>query len=101
MKLKEIVGIEAISIGKTYLYKEGLFWRAYEVSAYLFVSYIKAYQATKKYYKVVEDDVIYIGFPHSQIKRVSGIHFNIKRRKSDTSCYRGECRKGELWHLEK
>ena len=33
------------------LHKEGLFIRAYEYSAFLFVKHIKEYQTTKKYYK--------------------------------------------------
>lgn len=63
MDIKSIVAIESLNKECTYLYKEGIFWRAYEISAYLFVSYVKAYQAIKKYYKVVNAEVVYVGFP--------------------------------------
>ena len=65
MSIKEIRDIESVNLDTIYLYREGLFWRAYEVSAFLFVTYIKEYRAIKKYYKVVQDDVIYVGFHHT------------------------------------
>jgi hypothetical protein len=73
VSIKEIMGIEADNRDTIYLHKEGLFWRAYEVSAYLFVSHIKEYRPIKKYYRVVEDEVIYIGFPHTSLESISTI----------------------------
>jgi len=41
MTVKEIIEIEKTNEGKMYLYKEGIFWRVYEVSLYLFATNIK------------------------------------------------------------
>jgi hypothetical protein len=43
-------------------YKEGLFWVAYEQSAY-FVWRLKGYKPTKKYVKKVQGEVVAVGFP--------------------------------------
>jgi hypothetical protein len=67
MSIKEIRDIESGNVDTIYLYREGLFWGAYDVSAFLFVTYIKEYRAIKKYYKVVQDDVVYVGFPHTNL----------------------------------
>lgn len=55
------------------LHKEGLFIRVYERSAYLFVKHIKAYNLTKKFYKNVKQDVVYLGFPHNSISKIEDI----------------------------
>lgn len=47
------------------LHKEGLFWRAYEQSAFLFINNIKEYNVTKKYYKNVKQELVYLGFPQN------------------------------------
>lgn len=61
MKLQEI--IEQEQNGCLHLYKEGSFWRAYEQSAYYFVQYIKPYKLLKRYFKIVHQEVVYLGFP--------------------------------------
>ncbi|MDR0334140.1 MAG: hypothetical protein LBI15_11865 [Dysgonamonadaceae bacterium] len=43
------------------LYKEGIFWMAYEQSAYA-VCQIKPYIARKKYVKAVSAEVVSVGF---------------------------------------
>jgi hypothetical protein len=58
MKLSEVLSIEAHNSGVIHLIKDGLFWRAYEISSYLLSSHIKAYQLTKKFYKNVGKEVI-------------------------------------------
>ena len=55
------------------LHKEGLFIRTYERSAYLFVNHIKAYNTTKKFYKNVKQEVVYLGFPQSSFSKIDGI----------------------------
>jgi hypothetical protein len=45
-----------------FLYKEGVFWVAYEQSAYYFWKQ-KGYKATKKLVKLIKDEVVSIGFP--------------------------------------
>jgi len=65
--------MECCNKDSIHLHKDGLFWRAYEVSAYHFVSHIKEYRPIKKYYKVVQGDVVYIGFPASVKEDVKDI----------------------------
>jgi len=55
------------------LHKEGLFIRVYERSAYLFVKHIKAYNLTKKFYKNVKQEVVYLGFPQSSFSKIEAI----------------------------
>ena len=63
MKLSEILLLESNNNKVIHLLKDGLFWRAYNVSAFLFVSHIKKYQLTKKFYKNVNAEVVHLGFP--------------------------------------
>ena len=46
-----------------HLWKEGVFWIAYEQGAYQ-VWKLKKYKVTKKFVKVVGMDVVSVGFPH-------------------------------------
>ncbi len=55
------------------LHKEGLFIRVYERSAYLFVKHIKTYNLTKKFYKNVKQEVVYLGFPQSSFSKIEAI----------------------------
>ena len=65
------------------LHKEGLFIRVYERSAYLFTKHLKAYNITKKFYKNVKQEVVYLGFPQSSFSKIEAIckekNFKIKR----------------------
>lgn len=47
-----------------FLYKEGVFWVAYEQSAYFFAQ-LKGYKPTKKYYKNINKWVVSVGFPQA------------------------------------
>ena len=64
MKISEIVKREDPNNGIV-LHKEGLFWRAYEFSAFLFVNNIKEYKVMYNYFKNIGQDIVYIGFPNS------------------------------------
>jgi len=46
------------------LFKEGVFWVAYEQSAY-FIAQLKKYKPTKKYFKNINKTVVTIGFPNA------------------------------------
>jgi len=63
MVVKEILKIEETNTGRINLFKEGIFWRVYQKSAYLFIKQIKDLKALKKFYKVVNSEVVYAGFP--------------------------------------
>jgi hypothetical protein len=72
MKISEIILLEQENVCIT-LHKEGVFWKAYELSAYRFVQSVKAYNVKCKYYKNIKQDVVYIGFPSSSFDSVSKI----------------------------
>jgi|AntAceMinimDraft_8_1070364.scaffolds.fasta_scaffold17580_2 hypothetical protein len=70
MKISEIAKIEKDN-ENVMLHKEGMFWRAYEKSAYLFVINIKGYSVLHKYYKNIGQDVVYIGFPDTYLGEIT------------------------------
>ena len=50
------------------LFREGsLFFRAYERSAYLFVHHVRMYEIHHKYFKVCNNDVVWLGFPQKSL----------------------------------
>lgn len=63
MNSKQLVEVESNNKQQIYLYREGLFWKAYERSAYAFCLMYRNYKPTKKYVKVVATELISIGFP--------------------------------------
>jgi len=69
MKISEIVKREKDN-KDIVLHKEGLFWRAYEYSAYCFVTNIKSYNVLHKFYKNIGQDIVYIGFPGSYYDKI-------------------------------
>jgi hypothetical protein len=50
-----------------FLYKEGVFWVAYEQSAYYFWQ-CKGYKPTKRYMKSIAREVVSIGFPTNALE---------------------------------
>ena len=64
MSISEILKKEATNIGDIILFKDGIFWRAYERSAYLFTTHVKPYQLTKRYFKNVGCEVVF-RFPNT------------------------------------
>jgi len=70
MKIKDIYSLEQSNKTSILLHKEGLFWRAYEYSAYLFVLHIKPYQVIKKFYKNIKSEIVYLGFPESALEQI-------------------------------
>ncbi|MCC8146606.1 MAG: hypothetical protein LIO93_09260 [Bacteroidales bacterium] len=51
------------------LYKEGVFWIAYEEAAYL-VSQVKKLKASKKYVKSLQQEVVSVGFPDRSLAEI-------------------------------
>jgi len=88
MKISEIVSLEQDNEGLI-LHKEGIFWRAYELSAYKFVTSIKTYNAKSKFYKNIKQDIVYVGFPISYMDTIAELcrakGYNIEHR--DDSMY--------------
>ena len=63
---KKIVHTDASEVK---LYKEGIFWKAYEQSAYTILQ-LRAYQAKKEYVKIAATEVVSIGFPDSVLQDI-------------------------------
>ncbi len=63
MQTKDIIGVERQNGEGIFLYKEGIFWRAYNQSAFQFSKHFKAFKLTKKFVKRVGEEVISLGFP--------------------------------------
>lgn len=69
----------ALQNGKEFLlHKEGVFWVAYEESAY-YVSQVKKLKATKKYVKLLQQEVVSVGFPDRSLEEVAS-HFQLKEK---------------------
>lgn len=68
--MKEKLAFEQHNEGTIRLWPEGGFYRAFERSAYLFVNYVRQYEVKRKFVKVVNSDVVDIGFPKSVLGRL-------------------------------
>jgi hypothetical protein len=67
MSIHEIVTIEDQNTGEIHLHKEGIFWKAYQQSAYLFTREVKAFKVSKKLVKAVGREVVSLGFPQQTL----------------------------------
>lgn len=70
MGIKEIFEQESNNTSAIVLRKEGLFWRTYELSAYLFIKMIKEYTPIKRHYKIICSEVVYVSFPDTNIEQI-------------------------------
>lgn len=61
MLLKEKIARESET--RISLYREGLFWKLYNISAFNFSRLVKPYYVKKKYIKEIKETVVSIGFP--------------------------------------
>ena len=86
MKIKEILIIEKDNFENINLFKEGLFWRCYEYSAWRFFFNIKAYRVLKKYIKAVKQDIVYLGFPENILEDImqNAVEKDYTVKKSET-----------------
>lgn len=73
MKITEIQKLEKDNTEFINLIRGGLFCRAYETSAMLFAQNLKGFKVQKKYYKVINDTLAFLGFPESVLKNVISI----------------------------
>ena len=70
MKIEEILKKEDTNQDKIYLYAEGIFWKAYDRSAFLFINYVKAYNVKLRHFKKLNRDVKYLGFPMTALNNL-------------------------------
>ena len=71
MTIAEKYTTEQANLSSIHLYREGTFWRAYERSAYLFVTKVREYAVIRKEIKLLGfAGVAYIGFPHTLLEEL-------------------------------
>ena len=70
MTVKEIIQIENGNRNTIILLREGIFWRAYEKSAYAFSMQVHPYKPTRKWVIAVKQVVVSLGFPVSAAENV-------------------------------
>ncbi|HFK5504482.1 TPA: hypothetical protein ACG0AG_003207 [Elizabethkingia anophelis] len=79
MKLSDIISRE--NYHSIQLYKQGVFWVAYEQSAYSIWEH-KGYRVNKKYIKSLKRDVVSLGFPASVLDEIGKIYKQDKLQSS-------------------
>lgn len=62
--------IEARNERTIRLWPEGSFYKAYERSAYLFVTHLRAYEVKCRYIEAAGQDVVSIGFPQTSLGKL-------------------------------
>ncbi|WP_293672456.1 hypothetical protein [uncultured Parabacteroides sp.] len=70
MNLKEKIEAEQQDRPLIILYMEGMFWKAYEQSAMRFTKEVKAYRLQKRFVKIVNGEVVSMGFPDGSLQEV-------------------------------
>lgn len=73
MKIIEKLKLSTLHSGSILLYEEGLFYRMYGESAYLFVKYIKPFKVTESTLKAMSHPFYMAGFP---VKSLSSLFAN-------------------------
>jgi len=73
-QLSSILSFEQATGSAIHLHQEGIFWRVYEQSAYLFSKLTnKSFKFNKRHFKIVDRNIISLGFPHTVLdKYLSG-----------------------------
>lgn len=70
MTTAQIVENDRANTDTVHLYREGIFLKAYNRSAFLFQKHFRNFRAVKKYFKSVGEDVVMLGFPSSNLPSV-------------------------------
>lgn len=73
MILQEILKIESANTKSINLFKEGIFWRVYQHSAYSFTKQIKDLKVQKKFYKNVNSVVVCVGLPDTILAQIEAL----------------------------
>lgn len=63
MTASEIMNLEQENTNSIILLREGIFWKAYEKSAYAFHREVHPYKLSCKYVRVVKQKMVSLGFP--------------------------------------
>lgn len=70
MKIIDIFNIEHNNDSQILLFKEGLFFRAYERSALRFIEKVADFHVLKRTYKVINNEMVFVGFPAANLERL-------------------------------
>lgn len=74
MKIRDIYILEEHNSSNIYLVRDGNFFRAYEHSALLFLDNIVQYHVIKRKYKVINTEMVYLGFPQKVLPKLLKEH---------------------------
>ncbi len=82
MTSRELIAAEANNTDRIALYREGLFWKAYERSAFALCTQVRPFKPTRKVLKTLAGgDIVSVGFPtHAADRILAGL-----RRLDDSS----------------
>jgi hypothetical protein len=69
MSIQKIITIEDRNTGEIHLHKEGIFWKAYQQSAYLFTQEVKIFKTSKRIVKSLSREIISLGFPQNALEK--------------------------------
>ena len=69
MTYREILDREETNTDKLYLYREGMFLKAYERSAFLCHTYVHPFKLSRRFIKTVNRHVVSLGFPEVTLKK--------------------------------
>jgi len=70
MTFQEIVDLEAQNDGVIRLYFDGVFWKAYQQSAYLFARNVMAFKLTRKFVKPANMEVVSLRFSRQSLEKL-------------------------------
>ena len=80
MTTNEILQLEENNTNLVVLYREGMFWKAYERSAYLICTQIHPFRVTTRYIsKLAGASITSIGFPDTSLEKFMGKYHPIAR----------------------
>ena len=72
MLISEIIKEEESNLQNIFFHKEGLFWRAYEHSAYQVVTHLKELKVIKKCFKVAGNkEIVFVGVPEKTLSKIT------------------------------
>jgi hypothetical protein len=64
------IATEMGNVNHIHLYREGLFMKAYNVSAFLFQKHVKPFRPVKKFIKSAGGEIVLIGFPSKLLNEI-------------------------------
>lgn len=84
------------------IYREGMFWKLYNRSAFHFFQLIRPYLVKKKYMKGLQAEIVSMGFPHSVLEdmltRLEDVSVSLEKNEEEITVWLSEPQTGyEEW----